>query len=91
MLLGGIKPRLDVRAPFCRFVGIGKIFVGLEIVLLDPAQYRLGVRPEEAIFVDDMPANVEAARALGFHGIQFRSTAQTIADVEKVLDGQVTG
>ncbi len=32
---------------------------------------RLGVLPEEAIFVDDLPANVEAARALGMNAIHF--------------------
>lgn len=40
----------------------------------DPAIYRhalaeLGVDPANAAFVDDMPANVEAARALGMHGV----------------------
>ena len=28
-----------------------------------------GIRPERAVFVDDMPANVEAARTVGMHGI----------------------
>lgn len=34
---------------------------------------RLAVRPEESIFVDDMPENVAAAQALGMHGIRFTS------------------
>lgn len=42
----------------------------------------LGVEPEEAIFVDDMPANVEAANALGIHGIQFLNTQQIIHDLQ---------
>ena len=46
---------------------------------------RLGVEPEEAVFVDDLPENVEAARALGMCGVQFQSTAQTIADVKRCL------
>lgn len=32
---------------------------------------RLGVAAEQSIFVDDMAANVEAARVLGMHAIQF--------------------
>jgi putative hydrolase of the HAD superfamily len=32
---------------------------------------KLGVRPEEALFLDDKPVNVEAAQALGMHAIQF--------------------
>lgn len=58
----------------------------------DPAIYhialrRLGVGAAEAVFVDDMPANVEAARVLGMHGVQFRTREQTIADVKAILDG----
>jgi epoxide hydrolase-like predicted phosphatase len=34
---------------------------------------RLGRRPEEAIFIDDSPANVEAARAAGLHALHYRA------------------
>jgi epoxide hydrolase-like predicted phosphatase len=47
---------------------------------------RLGVRPEEAVFVDDMAVNAQGARAVGMWGIQFQSTAQAIAEVQKYLD-----
>ena len=30
---------------------------------------KLGIRPEETMFLDDGPANVEGARALGFGGL----------------------
>lgn len=45
----------------------------------DPAIYRqvlerLGVAPEEALFVDDWRANVEAAQNLGMMGVRFRGT-----------------
>ncbi len=58
----------------------------------DPRIYRrtlqrLGVPPEEAVFVDDMPANVEAARALGMAGIRFESPEQAMAEVRRYLDG----
>jgi 2-haloacid dehalogenase len=47
----------------------------------DPAIYRLlverhAVDPEKAVFVDDAIKNVEAAAALGFDAIQFRSPEQ---------------
>jgi len=32
---------------------------------------RHGVRPEETVYVDDAPANVATARALGFHALLF--------------------
>jgi epoxide hydrolase-like predicted phosphatase len=48
---------------------------------------RLEVQPEEAIFVDDLAENVQAARAYGMQSIQFRSTRQAIAEVKNILMG----
>jgi len=50
----------------------------LGIAKPDPAIYRLtcdrlGVLPEEALFLDDKPENVQAAEQLGLHALQFRS------------------
>jgi putative hydrolase of the HAD superfamily len=50
----------------------------LGIVKPDPAIYRhtlaeLGTRPDETLFIDDKRPNVEAARALGIHAIQYSS------------------
>lgn len=36
---------------------------------------RAGVAPEEAVFIDDNPANVAAAEALGIHAILFTDCA----------------
>jgi epoxide hydrolase-like predicted phosphatase len=62
----------------------------VKLVKPDPRIYqlaleRLGVRPEEAVFVDDVLVNVEAARALGMCGVQFQNTAQAIAEVKRCL------
>lgn len=46
---------------------------------------RLGVEPEGAVFVDDVPGHVEAARELGMSGVLHISNAGTIADVETLL------
>jgi putative hydrolase of the HAD superfamily len=48
---------------------------------------RLGVAAENALLVDDMEANCEAARALGMGAVWFRTTEQAIADVEAALAG----
>lgn len=50
------------------------------VVKPDPRIYRiaaerLGVRPEEAVFIDDVAENVEGARAVGMHVIQFNLSA----------------
>jgi HAD superfamily hydrolase (TIGR01509 family) len=57
----------------------------------DPAFYRHileneGCRPEQAVFVDDMEANVEAARGLGIHALLFRDAGllrRQLAQLEK--------
>lgn len=48
---------------------------------------RLGLPGEQCAFLDDLDVNCEAARALGIHAIQFRSTEQAIAELEAALDG----
>ena len=45
---------------------------------------RLGIAPDEAVFVDDMPANVEGAQALGIHAIQFVENDQLFADLKQL-------
>jgi putative hydrolase of the HAD superfamily len=46
---------------------------------------KLGVKPAEAIFVDDVEKNVTASEALGMHGVLFRSSEQARADVKRLL------
>ncbi len=46
---------------------------------------RLGVRPEEAIFVDNVEEMVEGARTVGMKGVEFRNTSQAITAIEGSL------
>jgi epoxide hydrolase-like predicted phosphatase len=46
---------------------------------------RLGVPPEACVFVDDMLANVEGARALGMAGILHKHPDITIPKLEQLL------
>jgi epoxide hydrolase-like predicted phosphatase len=48
---------------------------------------RLGVNASQAIFVDDMAVNIEAARFIGMNAIQFLTAAQVKRDIEQLLDG----
>ncbi len=50
---------------------------------------RVRVAPDEAVFIDDRPENVEAARAFGMHAFLHTETAQTIASVEALLGPRV--
>ncbi|NUR60982.1 MAG: HAD-IA family hydrolase [Catenulispora sp.] len=57
----------------------------------DPAIYelcleRLGLRAEEVVFVDDVEVCCEAARAVGMAAIRFVDTAQTIRDLDAILE-----
>ena len=42
---------------------------------------RAGVEPSEAVFIDDVPGNVQAARSIGMQGIDFRSPEQVIDEL----------
>jgi putative hydrolase of the HAD superfamily len=45
---------------------------------------RAGVKPDEALFVDDQLANVEAAREIGIHAIQFFDSAQLLNEFREL-------
>lgn len=48
---------------------------------------RYGLAPEESVFLDDTMRNVEAARALGFHGICFRDKEQAGRELALLMAG----
>lgn len=69
---------------------VDSAFVGLRKP--DPAIYelllrRLDVAAEATVFLDDLEVNCDAARTLGMRAVHFRSTEQTIAEIEALLDG----
>lgn len=56
----------------------------------DPAIYHkmlamVGVEPQEAIFVDDVQENIDAANKVGIHGIRFIDSLQARRDVTVLL------
>ncbi|TYB58305.1 HAD family phosphatase [Nonomuraea sp. PA05] len=46
---------------------------------------RIGLTGEDCVFIDDIEANIVAARALGIAGIHHRDAATTIAEMETLL------
>lgn len=46
---------------------------------------RLGVRPDEIVFLDDAEPCVAGGREYGMHAILYKDTAQAIADIEACL------
>jgi len=63
------------------FEGVRKPDPRIYEVTLD----RLGVKPQAALFVDDMEVNCDAARELGMQTVWFRSNAQAIGEIERLL------
>ena len=53
-------------------------------IFLHAAQ-TLGVPPEECVFIDDMAANVAAARACGMTGVLHTETATTARTLQDLL------
>ena len=52
---------------------------------------RLGVDPTDAIFLDDIGANLKPARAMGITTIKVDDTAQAIRDLEALLGFALAG
>ena len=46
---------------------------------------RLGVAPNEVLFIDDLPINCDAARAVGMQAIVYTSTDQLKKDISRIL------
>jgi putative hydrolase of the HAD superfamily len=82
---------VDVNAEFDVYVN--SALVGLSKP--DPDIYyltleRLGVEPEQAVFLDDMLRNVDSAREVGIHAIQFVDPETSLADLGMLLGHSVT-
>ena len=64
------------------------LVISAEVGLMKPdlriyelAVARLGVQPDEALFFDDMPANVEGARMAGLHAFQYLNNTQMLDEI----------
>lgn len=71
---------------FLEYVDGGILSYRENLIKPDPAIYQLlmeryDLKPEECIFVDDTPLNVEAARKLGIHGIDFHNREQVLQEM----------
>jgi epoxide hydrolase-like predicted phosphatase len=69
-----------------------ELIISAEVGLVKPdpriyhlALERLGVQAEEAVFIDDIAGNVDAARAEGLAAIQFHNTQQVLGELGHLL------
>jgi epoxide hydrolase-like predicted phosphatase len=51
---------------------------------------RIGLAPEECVFVDDLPFNLKPARELGMTTVLHRDAAETIPELERLLGVALT-
>jgi putative hydrolase of the HAD superfamily len=69
-------------------VVVDSAFVGVrkpEPQIYELTLERLGVSAAEALLVDDIEINCDAARRLGMQAVWFRSTDQAVAEIERAL------
>lgn len=62
-------------------VGAAKPEAKIYLLALEQAQ----VEPEAAVFVDDVPANIEACEAVGMKGILFNDPHESMERLKKIL------
>ena len=80
----------NARFKFNAWVDMAIYSAEVGILKPDPRIYQLalvqlGIQADECVFVDDKLVNVQAAQALGMHGVQHESAQQTINDVKEYL------
>lgn len=52
------------------------------------APKRLGVKPEECIFIDDKEENLPSAQSIGIKTVLFKNSQQTIKEVSNIIDSE---
>ncbi len=79
------------RRNFAWFAHFDHQILSCEIKLIKPdaaifrhTVERIGVRPGEALFVDDREANIEAARDVGLKALRFEGVGQLRGDLQKI-------
>jgi epoxide hydrolase-like predicted phosphatase len=86
----------DLRSIIYQRWNIADIFdemiISAEVKLTKPdpriyelALNRLGVIPEEAVFIDDFEKNIAGAQVAGLHAIHFKTPTQTKMDLDALL------
>jgi putative hydrolase of the HAD superfamily len=79
----GPEPAGDLFDAVVRSDDVGVRKPDAEIYLI--AASRAAAAPEACVFVDDIPVNVEGARAVGMAGVVHRDAAITIPELEGLL------
>ncbi len=86
-----IAPHAGIIKSAKEFKGFDEVILSNEVGSRKPekeiyelALMRLGVKPEEAFFVDDLPVNVAGANAVGINGILFENKDLLLSKLREV-------
>ena len=77
----GARIRLALAASMCWSGAISSAWPSPTRPSISTRLKQLGTQPEETLFIDDKPVNVEAARDLGMKGMLFTNVDQLRADL----------
>lgn len=88
--MSNIRNWLNEKHGFLHLFDITFFSAELGMAKPDPKFYlailnEFKVNPNEVIFVDDFIENIEAAKELGIHAIHYKSTTQTLAEINHYL------
>lgn len=76
--------------PFMPYIDGKIISADVQLIKPDPAIYKLMIstfsfKPEECVFIDDVPVNVQVAQICGINGIRFISYDDATQKLEELL------
>jgi len=94
--VGLISNAWDGMRPFLVKSGLIELFetviISAEVGAMKPDAkiYRLaleqaGVQASEAVFIDDMPVNIDACKQIGMHGVPFKNPQDAIKQLKQLL------
>lgn len=86
------KKNFEMGKPYFKFVNYvdgGVISYQVKSIKPEPKIYqslidKYQINPEEAVFLDDLMANLEGAKPFGFHTIQVKNHDQALEDLRKL-------
>ncbi len=86
----------EFRSTFCQAFGMeqwaDQVIISAETGMAKPdpliyhyALQQMGVEAGQALFMDDIAENVDAARQVGMHAVHFRSNRQALLQINSIL------
>ncbi len=87
----GARDALTYRYPCIDAFDVSVFSYEVKLAKPDPAIYRfildrVGVQPQNAIFLDDNADNITSAGKMGIHAIRFLNTTQALSEIRSLIE-----